>query len=116
MERNTLPGASDLSFRAVLLRQGFEPAGHIAICRIWFAILRTTLNINDRLMARLRRESARQNRTMSELVEAAPRLLFQSGKQKRKQKLPPLPTFHGGGHLVDIAERNALYDVMKGWR
>ncbi|MEO6872188.1 MAG: hypothetical protein ABI233_08220 [Chthoniobacterales bacterium] len=89
---------------------------HIAISRIWFAILKTTLNIDDTVMARLRRESARQNRTMSELVESALRLLFQSAKQQRKKKLPPLPTFRSGGHLVDIADRDALYDVMEGRR
>ncbi|CAN5607301.1 hypothetical protein BH20VER3_BH20VER3_19990 [soil metagenome] len=78
--------------------------------------LKTTLNIDDTVMARLRREAARQNRTMSELVEAALRLLFHSGQRPRKKKLPPLPTFHGGKPLVDIADRDALYDVMEGRR
>lgn len=65
-------------------------------------------------MARLRRESVRQGRTMSELVEAALRLLFDRGKGKAKKKLRPLPRFHGGKPLVDIADRNALYDAMEG--
>jgi Ribbon-helix-helix protein, copG family len=75
--------------------------------------LKTTLNIDDTVMARLRREAARQNRTMSELVEAALRLLFQSRPSGRKKKLPPLPTFRGGKARVDIADRNLLYDVME---
>ena len=78
--------------------------------------LKTTLNIDDTVMARLRRESVRQGRTMSELVEAALRLLFQSGKRKSKAKLRPLPSFRSGGYLVDIADRNALYDAMEGRR
>lgn len=78
--------------------------------------MKTTLNIDDTVMARLRQESARQKRTMSELVEAALRLLFQTGRQQPKKKLPPLPSLHSGGHLVDIADRNALYDVMEGRR
>jgi hypothetical protein len=79
--------------------------------------MKTTLNIDDTVMARLRQEAARQKRTMSELVEAALRLLFQTGRQQaKKKKLPPLPRFHGGKHLVDIADRNALYDVMEGRR
>lgn len=78
--------------------------------------IKTTLNIDDTVMARLRRESARQQRTMSELVEAALRLLFQSGGNGEKKKLPPLPAFRSGGHLVDIADRNALYDAMEGRR
>ena len=78
--------------------------------------LKTTLNIDDTVMAQLRREAVRQNRTMSELVEAALRLLFHRGRQPRKKKLPPLPRFHGGKPLVDIADRNALYDAMEGRR
>lgn len=78
--------------------------------------LKTTLNIDDTVMARLRREAARQNRTMSELVEAALRLLFHSGQPKRKKKLPRLPCFHGGKPRVDIADRAALYDLMEGRR
>jgi hypothetical protein len=54
---------------------------------------------------------------MSELVEAALRLLFQSSRGKGKEKkLRPLPSFRSGGHLVDIADRNMLYDVMEGRR
>ena len=78
--------------------------------------LKTTLNIDDTVMARLRRESVRQGRTMSELVEAALRLLFQSGKRKAKPKLRPLPSFRSGGYFVDIADRDALYDAMEGRR
>ena len=79
--------------------------------------LKTTLNIDDTVMARLRRESVRQGRTMSELVEAALRLLFHRGTPLRKKnKLAPLPRFHGGKPLVDIADRNALYDAMEGRR
>ena len=37
--------------------------------------LTTTLNIDDSVMAELKREAARQGRTMSELVETALRLL-----------------------------------------
>jgi Arc/MetJ family transcription regulator len=73
--------------------------------------MKTTLNIDDKVMTDLKREAARQGRTMSELVETALRLLLQS--QRRRTKIKPLPTFHGGGELVDIADRNALYDAME---
>jgi hypothetical protein len=49
---------------------------------------------------------------MSELVETALRLLFQS--QKKPQDLPLLPMFHSGGALVDIADRDALYNAIEG--
>lgn len=76
--------------------------------------MKTTLNIDDTVMTRLRREAARQEKTMSELVEAALRLFFHSGREKKKTKLPPLPTFRGGKELVDIADRDALYAAMGG--
>lgn len=73
--------------------------------------MKTTLIISDPVMAALKREAARQGRTMSAIVETALRLLFQT--PKRKQKLRPLPTFSGGKELVDISDRNALYDAME---
>lgn len=72
--------------------------------------MKTTLNIDDTVMSELKREAARQGRTMSELVETALRLLLRP--QQKRTKIKPLPTFHGGGELVDIADRNALYDAM----
>jgi hypothetical protein len=74
--------------------------------------MKTTLNIDDTVMAELKLEAARQGRTMSELVETALRLLFRS--QRKRRKLPPLPTFRSGGTLVDIADRDALYQAMEG--
>jgi hypothetical protein len=74
--------------------------------------MKTTLNIDDTVMAQLRREAARQGRTMSELVETALRNLFRAGKETAE--LPPLPSFHGGGAVVDIADRDALYQAMEG--
>jgi hypothetical protein len=74
--------------------------------------MKTTLNIDETVMAQLKREAARQGRTMSELVEMALRLLFRS--QRKREELPPLPTFHSGGTLVDIADREALYGAMGG--
>lgn len=74
--------------------------------------MKTTLNIDDTVMAQLKREAARQGRTMSELVETALRNLFRS--QRKREELPPLPTFRSGGTLVDIADRDALYQAMEG--
>ncbi len=74
--------------------------------------MKTTLQIDDSVMALLKREAVRQGRTMSELVETALRLLLQSPKSRRP--LPPLPSFKSGGVLVDIADREALYQAMEG--
>ena len=74
--------------------------------------MKTTFNIDDSVMRRLKQESARRGCTMSELVETALRLLLQP--PKRKAGLPHLPAFPSGGHLVDVADRDALYQAMEG--
>ncbi len=74
--------------------------------------MKTTLQIDDTVLARLRQESTRQRRTMSEIVEAALRLFFKSSRERRP--LPELPSFDGGGMLVSIEDREALYGAMEG--
>jgi hypothetical protein len=73
--------------------------------------MKTTLNIDDGVMVRLKREAARQGKTMSELVEMALRLLLQA--RPPAADLPPLPSFRGGAELVDLADRDALYEAME---
>jgi hypothetical protein len=72
--------------------------------------MKTTLNIDDSVMAKLRQEAARSGRTMSELVETALRNLLRS--RTASAELKPLPTFDSGGAMVDIADRDALYRAM----
>ncbi|MBX9928123.1 MAG: type II toxin-antitoxin system VapB family antitoxin [Gemmatimonadaceae bacterium] len=74
--------------------------------------MKTTLNIDDTVMASLRREAARSGRTMSELVETALRQLLRRGGAP--SPLPPLPCFDSRGALVDVADRDALYRAMEG--
>ena len=74
--------------------------------------MKTTLVIDDQIMARLKREAARTGRTMSELVETALRRLLQT--RPDPAALPPLPSFESGGALVDLADREALYRAMEG--
>lgn len=72
--------------------------------------MKTTLNIDDTVMAELKREAVRQGRTMSEMVETALRLMLRG--QKKRSPLPPLPTF-SSDMLVDISDRDALYRAME---
>ena len=78
--------------------------------------MKTTLNIADSVMLRLREEAARRGTTMSALVEAGLRhiLAGPSAGRERQQALPPLPTWRSGGFRVDIADRDALYRMMEG--
>lgn len=74
--------------------------------------MKTTLNISDVTMREVKREAARRRQTMSELVEAALRAIVEP--EQREADLPPLPGFSGGGLRVNVANRDALYNVMEG--
>ena len=91
-----------------------RPAGGSTVTHLDGMVIhmKTTLMIDDSVMARLRRESARTGRTMSELVETALRRFLQA--KPDPVQLQPLPSFESGGALVDIADREALYRAMEG--
>ena len=74
--------------------------------------MKTTLIIDDSVMERLKAAAARQRRTMSELVEVALRRFLD--EREPPAQLPELPSFDGGGTVVDVADRDALYHVMEG--
>ena len=72
--------------------------------------MKTTLNISDVVMKRLKEEAAQSGKTMSELVELALRGLLE--KKPREKDISPLPSFNGGRAYVNVANRDALYDVL----
>jgi len=76
-----------------------------------FHTMKTTLNLDEGIMRRLKARAAREGRTLSELVEPALRLFLRA--KKEEGDLPPLPTFDGGALLVDSADRDALYRAME---
>lgn len=73
--------------------------------------MKTTLNIPDPVMARLRAEAAQRGVTMSELVEAALRRLLDESLVS--PSAPSLPRWDSGGLLVDVADRDLLYRTME---
>lgn len=75
--------------------------------------MKTTLIISDDIMKRLREEAVKRDTTISELVEAALRLMLEQ-KKPNKTQVPPLPVYDLGGAYVDIADRDALYQAMEG--
>jgi hypothetical protein len=74
--------------------------------------MKTTLNIDDTVMQRLREEAARRGKTMSELVEAGLRRVLDEPEQNVDEVREPLPQWQSGGARVDVADRDALYDRM----
>ena len=77
--------------------------------------MKTTLNIDDTMMQRLREEAARRKTTMSALVEAGLRRLLDERTPSDSEafSLPALPSWRGGKELVDVSNRTDLYRVME---
>ena len=76
--------------------------------------MKTTLNIDDTVMYRLKEEAVRRKTTMSELVEAGLRLILAepvSSSQNSTSQLS-LPTWRSGGFRVDISNREELYRIL----
>jgi hypothetical protein len=74
--------------------------------------MKTTLNISEPVMRRVKAEAARRGVTMSALIESALRRYLE--ETPGGEELRPLPTFHGGRPTVDVADRDALYEMMGG--
>ncbi len=76
--------------------------------------MKTTLNIDDSVIQRLREEAARRGTTMSALVEAGlRRVLAAPEADEPTGDMAPLPSWNGGDELVDISDRDALYRAME---
>lgn len=71
-----------------------------------------TLAIDDKIMAQLEREAARQQRTTSALVDDALRAYL--ALSPRSPTLSPLPSYKCGELLVDIANKDELYRALDG--
>ena len=72
--------------------------------------MKTTLNIDDTVMRRLREEAARRGTTMSALVEAGIRRILDEGRPAAPDpaSLPALPKWRSGGTRVDVSDRSGL--------
>ena len=73
--------------------------------------MKTTLNIDEGVYRRLKEEAARRGQTISALVESALRSTLEEARRE-EAVLEPLPTFASEGYRVDVANREALYEVM----
>jgi hypothetical protein len=76
-----------------------------------FYQMKTTLNIDDQLMAKVKQAAARQGRTMSEFIESALRVALHTNRKQSKRT--PLPTFRGGPFRVNVADNDALQDFLE---
>lgn len=74
--------------------------------------MKTTLNIDDGVMQRLRIEAVRRDTTMSALVEAGLRRILDEGPESTAGDLPALPSWKMGSEHVDVSDREALARAM----
>jgi len=72
--------------------------------------MKTTLIIPDPVFRDLKRKAADRKETMSAIVK---QFLVQGLRESRKPKQPfCFPTFSAGPPKVDVADREALYDLL----
>ena len=76
--------------------------------------MKTTLVIDDKVIRRAKEEAARRGQSLSQLVEGAIRLQLKRLRATRAPEPHSLPSFDGGGALIDVSDRNALYDAIEG--
>jgi hypothetical protein len=76
--------------------------------------MRTTIRLDDDLLARAKQLAARTGRTLTAVIEDALRAALQ-GRPRRAREAIELPTFGSGGIQpgVDLDDSRALLDVME---
>ena len=79
--------------------------------------MKTTLDIDDRLLARAKRHASAQGTTLRAIVEDALRACLATRPEATHRYQFSPPTVKGTHPpAVDVADRNALYDLLDGQR
>lgn len=73
--------------------------------------MRTTVTLSDDLLKAARLEAARKNRTVSSVLEEALREHLVRSQPAARVDFA-LPTFGGGGLLVDLLDKEALAERL----
>lgn len=77
------------------------------------SVAKTTLNLDERLLARAKALAARNGTTLTALVEEALRARLNAKPTDATAFRLALPTVKGtGAPQVDVADRSALQDVL----
>ncbi len=78
--------------------------------------MRTTIKIDDELLAEAKSRAARSGTTLNAVVEDALRATFAQRDRQRSGPVPELPMLPGGRLQpgVDLDDSAALLDVMEG--
>lgn len=78
--------------------------------------MRTTVDLDERLLTQVKTVAARSGRTMSAVIEDAVRVSVARQVDVDRRPPPALPTISGGGLQpgVDLDDNSALLDLMEG--
>jgi hypothetical protein len=77
--------------------------------------MRTTVKIDDQLLAEVKAQAARSGRTLNEVVEDALRESLARRDRSVREAAVELPTFSGRPRPgVDLDDTSALLDLMEG--
>ena len=74
--------------------------------------MRTTLIIDDQLFRELKKRAAEEKRSLSEVTQEALRLGLARRQPVRRAKRVQLRAYSMGKPLIDVADRNRLYEVL----
>jgi hypothetical protein len=85
---------------------------------IWVQCVKTTLDLDDELLRRAKQRAAAEGVPLRQYVEDALRARMLPASKRRSAFKLALPVVRGKTPpAVDIADRDALYDLMeRGWR
>jgi hypothetical protein len=78
--------------------------------------MRTTIRIDDQLLAELKAQAARSGRTLTAVVEDALRMALARRDERGSEAPPELPISRGGRLQpgVDLDDSAALLDLIEG--
>lgn len=93
--------------------RSIQSRAHIYIYIDMLLCMRTTIDINDALLAAAKSRAAREQKTLKAVIEQALRE-FLSGSSRSPSNVPPIPVFRGLGVQpgVDLTNNAALEDLM----
>ncbi len=75
---------------------------------------KTTLNLDRELLREAKRRAAGRGTTLTEVVEEALRAALSPSEPERRYRFRYVVVDGGGPPLVDVADRDALCDLMEG--
>ncbi len=79
-----------------------------------FHMRRTTLVLDERQFAELKKLAAEERRTLSSVTAEVLRAGLSARGRRRPHKLVRLPAWNMGKPKVDLRDRVALYEVLEG--